>query len=162
MILLRSSDRYGEYAEIDTATGEIVWYPGQSGAVVGLGHIDGHIAVIDGYAVCLYRERGRLHLRIGAVDSEITDDTSAELAQGKVSVLTLSRHAVGCFRWMYKRPVVEPPLDIDPTPFVEEEDFDFGLFVRNVMANPERRQRIYRHPSVAHTLETTPDEGHSE
>jgi hypothetical protein len=28
----------------------------------------------------------------------------------------------------------------DPTPFVEEEDFDFGLLIANIAGSPERQQ----------------------
>jgi hypothetical protein len=42
--------------------------------------------------------------------------------------------------------VIDPPLDQDPTPFVEEEhfDFDFGLLVANVCSDPSRQDRLYR------------------
>jgi hypothetical protein len=33
--------------------------------------------------------------------------------------------------------------DADPTPFVSAEDFDFGLFIANVIGDPGRRDRIY-------------------
>jgi hypothetical protein len=43
----------------------------------------------------------------------------------------------------YHLPVNEVPLSIDPTPFIDEEDFDFLLFVHNVLAQDERRHRVY-------------------
>jgi hypothetical protein len=33
--------------------------------------------------------------------------------------------------------------DNDPTPFIEEEDFDFGLFLENLSNNPEQQQRLF-------------------
>jgi len=33
-----------------------------------------------------------------------------------------------------------PPIPGDPTPFIEDEDFDFGLFVRNISRSSERRK----------------------
>jgi len=36
------------------------------------------------------------------------------------------------------------PVSADPTPFVEDEDFDFGLFVTRVLGDSERRGRMYR------------------
>jgi hypothetical protein len=32
----------------------------------------------------------------------------------------------------------------DPTPFVEEEDFDFMWFIHNVLSDPARRESIWR------------------
>ncbi len=30
-------------------------------------------------------------------------------------------------------------IDDDPTPFIDDEDFDFGLFVSNISKNPDRK-----------------------
>ena len=48
------------------------------------------------------------------------------------------------FTLTYNRPRIDPPLELDPTPFVEEEDFDFCLFLLNVLSDPGRKERIYR------------------
>jgi len=45
---------------------------------------------------------------------------------------------------LYKRPDLNPPLELDPTPFVEEEQFDFGVFVQSIVNDPARGNRIYR------------------
>jgi hypothetical protein len=39
-----------------------------------------------------------------------------------------------------------PSLAGDPTPFVEPEHFDFGLFVANVANDPARLERMYQAP----------------
>ena len=39
---------------------------------------------------------------------------------------------------------VQPRDPRDITPFAEDEDWDFGLFVTNVLNSPERSGRIYR------------------
>lgn len=44
----------------------------------------------------------------------------------------------------YSRPVLEPPLSSIHEPFVEDEDYEFCLFVRNLAANPVRRERVFR------------------
>jgi hypothetical protein len=38
---------------------------------------------------------------------------------------------------------VQPREPYDMTPFIEDEDWDFGLFVTNVLNSPGRRARIY-------------------
>lgn len=42
-------------------------------------------------------------------------------------------------------PAPEDAVDdaFDPTPFVEKEDFDLGLFVAQVVADPRRKDTIY-------------------
>jgi len=92
----------------------------------------------------LYREADVLHLRLDDTDFELTDDTRIELSRGDVNVLTAVRGGTVLFSLKYQPPVIEPPLEIDPTPFVEEEHFDFGLFVYNIMRDVDRRSRIYR------------------
>ncbi|WP_344171777.1 hypothetical protein [Pilimelia columellifera] len=37
-----------------------------------------------------------------------------------------------------------PMFEGDPTPFVELEDFEFGVFLRNLLGDPERMERIFR------------------
>lgn len=152
MVLMQSNQRYSTYAELDTTTGIITWRSKETDRAASLAEMGGHIVVLDGYPVCLYRAEGRLHLRIAAVDTEITDDTTADLVQGEqggASTLTVSRQGIVCFRWTYTRPIIDPPLAVDPTPFVGEEDFDFGVFVRNVISEPRRRQRMYRRDQQA-------------
>ena len=46
-------------------------------------------------------------------------------------------------------PVIDPPLEDDyVSSFVEEEDFDFGLFVQNIANNQARQERIYRDVAI--------------
>jgi hypothetical protein len=44
----------------------------------------------------------------------------------------------------YDLPQLNPPLSLDPTAFVEEEDFDFGLFLHNISHDLSRQMRPYR------------------
>ena len=57
---------------------------------------------------------------------------------GHESVLTFTAGAdVIEFRYS-PRPVPGPSLALDPTPFVELEHWDIGLFLANVANSPER------------------------
>lgn len=75
----------------------------------------------------------------------MTDAVLVNLKRG-AATNTLSFHIGGqcVLELEYRKPVIDPPLEHDPTPFVEEEHFDFGLFVRNVVSDRTRRERIYR------------------
>lgn len=107
--------------------------------------ICGHIAQLDGRIVCLYREAGQLHFRVNDIDCELTENTKVSLVRIREDAnrFTVLRDGITLFTWTYQRPVIEPPLELDPTPFVEEEHFDFCLFVYNVVNDLGRRERIY-------------------
>lgn len=44
----------------------------------------------------------------------------------------------------YDAPPLDRPLSTDRTPFIEEEHFDFGLFLHNVSRDASRQKRMYR------------------
>ena len=78
-------------------------------------------------------------------DFELTAQTHIKIVHlddGANCIIVL-RNGVSLFTWAYRRPTVDPPMEYDPTPFVEHEDFDFCLFVHNVANDPGRRERIF-------------------
>jgi hypothetical protein len=86
-----------------------------------------------------------LHFRVDDEDFELTEETSVRLVRENetTNTIMLFRREDLLFAWTYQRPLIDPPLKYDPTPFIEEEDFDFCLFVYNVANNPGRKARIY-------------------
>jgi hypothetical protein len=62
-------------------------------------------------------------------------------ADQRLSRLTANIHEPLLVRYQV---VIDPPLDQDPTPRVEEEHFDFGLLVANVYSDPSRQDGLYR------------------
>ena len=86
--------------------------------------------------VVFYAQSGKLALRIG-------DDTVALRPNLKVSVsgedlrhLAVEENGNSILRHAYQNPI-DPPMDFD-LGLAEEEDFDLGLFVANVVASRER------------------------
>ena len=143
-VLLQSQDRYDDLIELDTASGQITWHSVKNEPHLREGTIDGHFSKLDGKMAALLRENGVLHFRVNQLDVELSDDTEAvwERRPG-LHTLTLTRDGKRILRLAYSPPVIDPPLEVDPTPFVEEEHFDFGLFVHNVLQDKGRRERIY-------------------
>jgi hypothetical protein len=92
-----------------------------------------------------------LHFRLDDLDFLLDDATVIDLEQGPQSTLLVRRNRSVLHTWTYVAPVLDPPLHEDPTPFVEDEDFDFGLFVHNV-TNSARRRAIYRANRVSPNL----------
>lgn len=90
----------------------------------------------------LFVVSGRLYFRHGKTAVEITEHSRAVLERrgrkGWLEISSGGEHVV----FEYRLPRLWPPLSEDPTPFVQEEDFDFGLFVHNVVKDPARGRRI--------------------
>jgi hypothetical protein len=145
MILLQSQDKFNDLAQLDTATGQIFWLSRCTHPEAVAQAVCGHIARIGEHILCLYRLGGVLHFRIDSADWELNEEIEISLQdiqEGK-NRLTIARQGVPLVSLDYRRSVIRPPLAVDPTPFVEEEDFDFCLFVCNVVNDPDRKVRIY-------------------
>ncbi|MCD4738513.1 MAG: hypothetical protein K8R89_04565 [Anaerolineae bacterium] len=145
MILLQSNDRFADLAKLDTSTGRVSWFSRQVDSTIASRPIRGHIAQLGGHTLCFYRKEKVLHFRVDDEDLELTEETQVELVHVRdaVNCITVLRHEVPLFAWTYQRPVIDPLLEYDPTPFIDEEQFDFCLFVYNVANDPDRRERIY-------------------
>ena len=60
----------------------------------------------------------------------------------ELNALTIKHRDAALVTIRYKPSVVGPSLESDPTPFVEREQFDFGLFIHNVLNDPKRRRLL--------------------
>lgn len=144
LILLRSHDKYTEFAELDSRSGIVRWFT-MAVPKVASKRIDGHVARLGGSVLCLYRDPdGMLHFRLDDHDLVLDHATVIDLERAEQNNLVIRRADGVLLTWRYPPPALDPPLDEDPTPFVEEEDFDFGLFLHNVTHDDVRRQTIYR------------------
>jgi hypothetical protein len=146
MVLLQSMDVFDNLAELSTSTGQVSWLSKHAHPELTSHPVHGSIAQLHGRTLCLYRQEGVLHFRVDHEDFELTKETSIKLerVRDRVNSISVLRSGTPLFTWAYQRPTIDPPLELDPTPFVDEEDFDFCLFVHNVMNDPSRRERIYR------------------
>jgi len=150
MVLMQSLDTFDDLAELDINTGRIRWFSRRANSAAVSRPIHGHIAQLHGRTLCFYRRGGVLHFRVDNKDFELTENTLVNLVRvdHDTNCIKVTREGTSLFSWTYRRPLVFPPLGLDPTPFIEEEDHDFCLFVYNVANDPGRRERIY----AGHTL----------
>ena len=145
MILLQSNDKYDEIAELEPDTGVLKTYSRRQEAARAVQPVRGHFAHLDGHVMILYRDMEVLHFRVDDADVALTDASRVELQQENGWHRLIVNEATGpLLQLLYKRPNPDPPLESDPTSFVEEEDFDFGVFVHNVVNDSARHTRIYR------------------
>ena len=149
MIILQSTDRFDSISALDADTGRISWFSRSEDSTLPSGPVQGHIAELQQRTLCLYRREGSLHFRVDDEDFELTEETSVRLVRENeaTNAIMLFRGEDLLFSWTYQRPAIDPPLKYDPIPFIEEEDFDFCLFVYNVANNPDRKERIYTETS---------------
>lgn len=143
MLLLQSSDRFTEMMKLDPDTREVRFV--SRGDVAEPDRISGAYARVGDRLACLYRSCDRLFFSLDGKAIELGEDTSAHFRRrGETRVLTVRREELTLIQWEYRLPPLDPPLEEDPTPFVEAEDFDFGLFVSNVVNDKARKDRIFR------------------
>jgi hypothetical protein len=106
--------------------------------------ISGHYSSLGGRFTAFFRCQGDLYLlqerllqiseRVSSIIEVADNESQLMLLEGGTVIAEI--HAVNA-------PTVVP-ISTDPTPFVEEEDFNFLLFVHNVLTSPDRRERIYQ------------------
>jgi hypothetical protein len=140
---IHSRDRFADVASYDPVTGALDEHKRAVCEHDGPDHIpEGHYARLAGTLVVFYRLNGSLWLRMGDTVTNL-NPSSTEVRwdkQGAVSRLTLFSDGGVIATLQY-----EPRFSSTPYDFGMEEpgDFDFGLFISNVLADPAWRGRIY-------------------
>lgn len=143
MIVLASQERYNILAEVDPATGKFELFTRP--ADKNLYTVHGYYSELDGHIFMLYRYDKLLYFRVDDEVFTLTDDIGIQLESRDQfnNRLIVKQNDRKVFEITYRRPVVDPPLSLDPTPLISEEDFDFGLLVFNVAKDPERKSRYF-------------------
>jgi len=144
MLFLQCFDRFDDICELDLASGRFLRHSKREHPSFTSQLLQGSVSRLGEHLVSLYRHDDELYLRVDATDYELTDNTSVELHRGQNNVLTIRRQGTPILSIAYARSQLDPPIDTALTPFVEEEDFDFGLFVYTVVKDKGRKNRIYR------------------
>ena len=145
LVWLQSHDEFDAVATLDPREGQLERFSRK-----GLGSTAPTLQCIKGWyfdhsvgTLILYRLGGKIVFRVLApgVDKEFELDTTTEIEVRGPSArreLTIVRDGVPIFKVIYAvREVYRSPDDL--TPFIEDEDFDFGLFVSNISKNPARK-----------------------
>jgi hypothetical protein len=142
-MILQSHTVFDQLAELDPFHSSVQYlslkrYPELKASIVGT------FSVINEIMVSFYRLNGILYFRVADQKFEVTEEVISTLAiSGNNRKFRLLKGDDVVVDVTYSTPELEIPLSIDPTPFVEEEDFDFLLFVHNVLTQPGRRNRIW-------------------
>ena len=144
-MLLSYYDNAWIVAEFDPDSAQITLGPTKVASVEL--KTDGKCIIVGGMYVAFYRRDGRLwllaHDRLFDLDGGAAIDWRLD---GSVSVFTASDESGEMSLRYYGGPAYGPPLSEDPTPMLSREHYDFGLFVRNIMADGERREVFRSRP----------------
>lgn len=150
MILLESFNNKFKMAEMDVNSGNMKYYCKLFYKLLKIfksrPSFSGHYSKINGKIIVFYRIKEKLFLRVDKVLFELDDAIEVRWKRlNDFNCFSLLRNGRQLLELIYKRPKINPSLEIDTvSSFVEEEDFDFCLFIYNVMNNSERKKRIYR------------------
>ncbi|MFG2822553.1 hypothetical protein ACGFX4_24350 [Kitasatospora sp. NPDC048365] len=135
-VLVESYGVFQSVAEFTPATGELgperVRNQAQDRPAGCYGYLDGKLLVV-------FREGGEILLRALGRTFRVSSGAIRHESRGGVCTLHLDVDtAIG-----YQEPEEIGQLEFDTTAFVEAEDFDLGLFVANLAADPDRAGRTY-------------------
>ena len=140
-MLLLSHDQFSMVAHFEPADGKLLEIERSDAGDLIDQPVEGHYAYLEQLLAVLYRSASGLRLRLGDLDFRIENATRvAWSSDGVTSTLEIEFQGER-FSYRYS---AGPSLAGDPTPFVESEHFDFGLFVANVANDPARRERMYQ------------------
>ncbi|HEX6715739.1 MAG TPA: hypothetical protein VF088_01435 [Pyrinomonadaceae bacterium] len=143
-MILQSKDEFDEVMELDRVTGRYRTLSRKQHSEIMSIRPSGGYSIVNGILVCLYRVDNGLYFRLGEEDYKITDTvTSILVRENGYRLFQLMQNENLLVNFRYRSPLYEVPLNMDPTAFIDEEDFDFFLFVHNVLAQGDRRYRVY-------------------
>jgi len=163
-MLLQSAERARDFARLDPTTGMMEFFSEDGGSREILqSTISGRFSLVEGSLVAFYRDNGVLKLKLGDIEHLIDETTSSEIEESQNRFaefirgqfrriahgpsdaqrrFLLRRNGETVLTFDY-RPPAPSNIPFDPTPFVEAEDFDFVLFIHNVLSDPARRKSIW-------------------
>jgi hypothetical protein len=140
MIWLQSNEAFDKVATFDPETGtlEEVSRRQLGGRTPDTWH--GFYSQLEGMFLALYGLAGRLFLVVNKEIIEIAPDQVIQVSgPRRERHLRIVCGAETVREFTYNIDSIAQLLPGDPTPFVEDEDFDIGLFASNISMNPERR-----------------------
>lgn len=120
--------------ELDTESGALAPVEGRERA-----ESRGYFATLGKTPVVFYATGGKLHLRVGEALAPLPG-AKVELTGEGLRTLKVSKDDQLLVSLQYPNPV-NPPMELDNS-MAEEEDFDLGLFVSNVVGSARRRQHL--------------------
>lgn len=136
-ILLQNHMKFLEVGKLDTVSGSF-----QTFEKKGLAHVkSGSYSYYKNDLLVIYIIKDNLTTKIGAKEIPINANISAILEKFDThNVMKIFDDGKEIFSYKY---IPEKEVLDDMTPFIDEEDNDFLLFITNIINSPER-QEVFR------------------
>jgi hypothetical protein len=142
-MILKNHTTYDKMCEYDPVTGALTTFFLRVEPQRMPSEISGFFDHLGGKLVVLFRLAGILYLQVESQRIPIDNHTVEVQTVHGHRVLRVLTNGKAELEIRYEPPIIDPPLSEDPTPFVEEEHFDFGLFLANLSRDRGRQARIF-------------------
>jgi len=144
MIYLRNNDKYAEIGLLESpSAGVIVRHP-RNGTSFPKAGVHGAYADVGDIVVAIYRYEGDLYLYWNGTSTPWSSIMAMSLARTSSGITTFAVRSGNEERSLtYDAPTLDPPLSAIHEPFVEDEDYDFCLFIKHVYDSPKRSQAVF-------------------
>jgi len=133
---LQDAHNVARMAEIDRRGVELLpaWRSRLLRRIVGA-RVSGHLGEIGGHPAALYLAGGRLWLAVDGQPWHIDEvEADVDVADSQYAI------AIRTPQQTYELLVESLGLEDDTTPFVDLEDFSFGLWAARIILDPDRQQ----------------------
>lgn len=135
MVWLQSNEKFDDIAELDVESGE--WKICRREENVHV-QTDGFFSILSQVFCAIFRSGNQLHFRIGDKQFELTEGVEIAV-NGALEKRFLSVRRRGSPEIEFEYSLSSFAIDGDITPFLEDEDLDFGLFLSNIATDPNRQ-----------------------
>ena len=152
MIYLQSKKIFNQFAKLNIETGE-AQYDNKNNLIEGEKiSFSGTFSEVDTDTVFFFRHEGQLFLKIKDKTFLIHDHTTSnwEIMKSNAiyAVFSISEDGKVIYEKKYRPFASKEVIEDDLTAFVDEEDYDFFVFINNVLNSRERRKDIYKEKFV--------------
>jgi len=141
ILCLQSQSNHNDYALMNRITNEVKFYS-KVRQPCDISSMNGFYETVNDKLCILFKYNKELFLKIDAEEFHITDETDSRFRkEGEHHIFELKRQNEFLIEIVYLGPKPEIPLEIDPTPFIEYEHFDFLFFIHNILMEEGRRKK---------------------
>jgi len=146
MIYLQSNKFYSKILELDPQSGKHDTVGRDALTAHGrLGRINGVFDLLNDTLVALYTLNGKLILRVGDRAIPLNERVTVSVSGAPSHrLLTVTQGGTDPVHIKYD---IRDSLrgEDNPTPFIDDEDSDFGIFIVNIFTDPARRFLALEH-----------------
>jgi hypothetical protein len=101
---------------------------------------NGRFEYLGSVIVAEYVFDGNIYIRVNEKTIKVSPKIGAYVIKRKKErILTITDDGCPVINVFYEIAEEWDPIN-DPTPFIDDEDFDFGLFIANIISNPNRQK----------------------